>query len=56
MVHQLPSQLVFLYANKLYLFITYSVIFFLTNYEPRIGLILMLIVLYGHANFLVAIS
>jgi hypothetical protein len=56
MVAELPSQVAFIFANKLYLFICYSIVFIVMDTDIRIGLLLMLILLYGHANFLLVVS
>ena len=47
-----PPQVTFVYAHKLYLFICYWIAFLTAENHIYIGTILMLMLLIGHLDFL----
>ena len=54
MVGKLPAQLAYIYADKLYLFICYSITFYVMDQDFKLGIILLIPLLFGHAHFLTA--
>lgn len=54
--HKLPAHVVLLYANKLYLFLSYWIAYLVTQQNEVLGVPLVMLLLYGHANFISTIK
>jgi hypothetical protein len=48
----LPLHIANIYANKLYLFTCYVIIFFMMEFNIYIGTLLNLLFIFGHTQFL----
>ncbi len=51
-MEKMPKEFVLLFANKLYTFIAYLILFFLAEVNIQTGIITAFIITYYHANYL----
>jgi hypothetical protein len=50
--YKMPINITYLYANKLYLFLVYTLIYLLMEQSIVLGSLCQLLVVFGHAHFL----